>query len=70
MTDSYFRLRHVNEKIQRDALKEYYSRLKQDARTKKIEKLQRFGRVTYPVLCVFFVCGFWILGMAHNYNLI
>ena len=32
---------------------------------KKIARARHFLRVTYPIFCIVFVVGFWVLGLYH-----
>ena len=61
-----FRLVSVNEEVQQAALRELYGHKGNQEQEKKIKRLQHFGRVIYPTLCICFVITFWVLGMVHQ----
>ena len=60
---NFCRLTHVDEQVQKEALKEYYKMDIAADRAATLKKLQRFTRVTYPALCVGFIVVFWASGM-------
>lgn len=35
---------------------------------KKIARARYFLRVTYPIFCIVFVVGFWLLGLYHYWS--
>ena len=61
-----FRLINVDEQKQRAAMENHYKQLMlADELKAKIARLQRFGRVTFPGLCIGFIITFWALGLNH-----
>ena len=68
----YFRraeLVDVNEKRQKEALKEFYENeaLKQKNED-RIKRLKKFSKLINPLFCIGFVIVFWALGMQHYYQ--
>ena len=68
----YFRradLVDVNEKRQKEALKEFYENdaLKQKNED-RIKQLKKFSKVINPLFCIGFVIVFWAAGMQHYYQ--
>ena len=68
----YFRraeLVDVNEKKQKEALKEFYENeaLKQKNED-RIKQLKKFSKVINPLFCIGFVIVFWAAGMQHYYQ--
>ena len=58
--------RHINEQIQREALKQHYKELEKMTKNKNhIKRCQKFARVYYPSFCILFVVCFWVLGINH-----
>ena len=60
---------NVNEKKQKEALKEFYEneRLKQKNED-RIKQLKKFSKVINPLFCIGFVIVFWAAGMQHYYQ--
>ena len=56
---------HVNEQVQREALKKHYEELKRNSSGTKIASCQRFARVYYPGFCIVFIIAFWVLGLRN-----
>ena len=66
VTNITTRLVNVDEQKQRAAMENHYKELKlEDDRRSKIARLQHFGRVTFPGLCIGFILIFWALGINH-----
>ena len=63
-----FSLVSVNEEVQQAAMKELYSQRMNQNKELMIKRLQFFGKVVYPTLCIFFVITFWVMGMVHQYQ--
>ena len=68
----YFRradLVDVNEKRQKEALKDFYENdaLKQKNED-RIKQLKKFSKVINPLFCIGFVIVFWAAGMQHYYQ--
>ena len=68
----YFRraeLVDVNEKRQKEALKEFYENeaLKQKNED-RIKRLKKFSKLINPLFCIGFVIVFWAAGMQHYYQ--
>ena len=68
----YFRradLVDVNEKRQKEALKEFYEidALKQKNED-RIKQLKKFSKVINPLICIGFVIVFWAAGVQHYYQ--
>ena len=65
---SSIKTRSVNEKVQREAMVNYYKSMnKSRARKERIELCKKFTRVYYPSVCLAFVVIFWITGIL-KYN--
>ena len=62
-----FSLVSINEEVQQAAMKELYSQKMNKDQEGMIKRLQFFGKVVYPALCICFVITFWVMGMAHQY---
>ena len=61
-----FRLVNVDEQKQRASMEKHYKELKlAEERKAKIARLQYFGRVTFPNLCIGFITVFWLMGLNH-----
>ena len=55
-----------------DTIIGFFERLKKSVKErqrkenkKKIARARHFLRVTYPIFCIVFVVGFWLLGLYH-----
>ena len=57
----------INEVTQQEALKMLYSRKLADHRVKKIAKMRRVALVYNPLVCLGFVCIYWVVGLKQ-YN--
>ena len=59
----------VNEKKQKEALKQFYENeaLKQKNED-RIKQLKKFSKVINPLFCIGFVLVFWAAGMHHYYQ--
>ena len=61
------KLRSIDEKTQRDALKELYSKDLGEARTAKIARMRKISSKLNPGACLVFVCVYWVVGMRQYY---
>ena len=52
-----------DEKVQNEALAKFYKESINNEQ--RIKKFKRFARIYYPVFCVAFILGFWILGFNN-----
>ena len=61
------KLKSVDEKIQREALKELYARDVGKKRTNKIAKMRKISTKLNPAACCVFVLVYWTIGMRQYY---
>ena len=59
--------RSINERKQQKAMATFFSEAQKQKRNKrKIALCQKFLRLIYPGICVFFIIIFWSVGLMHR----
>ena len=57
------KLRSVNERLQLDALKEFYGKDVGEDKAVKIERMKTISLIINPAFCLGFVIVYWVVGM-------
>ena len=65
--DTGKKLVSIDERIQQDALKEFYRQKVDTARQAKIERMKNISLKINPLSCIAFVIAYWVIGLKQYY---
>ena len=65
--DTGKKLVSIDERIQQDALKEFYRQKVDTAREAKIERMKKISLKINPLSCIAFVIAYWVIGLKQYY---
>ena len=65
--DTGKKLVSIDERIQQDALKEFYRQKVDTAREAKIERMKKISLKINPLSCIAFFIAYWVIGLKQYY---